>query len=112
LALAGDPDPRVRFQVALSLGGLQGVDPLPTLVRLTLKDGADPGLRGAVPASGAHLAVQWLAALKRDAPSFLDRPEPGALELVRALAQVVAAERNPDTAESWILAARRGERPL
>jgi putative membrane-bound dehydrogenase-like protein len=111
-SLADDPDPRVRFQLALTLGDLQGVDVLPTLVRLTLKDGADPWIRAALLTSGANLTVKWLAALKRDAPTFLERPEPGALELVRALAQVVAAERNPDTAEAWILAARGGERPL
>jgi putative heme-binding domain-containing protein len=112
LELAGDPSPRIRFQLALALGDLRGEDILPLLVKLTLKDAADPWIRAALLTSGAHVPVPWLSELKREAPSFLERPEPGALDLVRALAQVVAAERNSDTAEKWIQAARGGERPL
>jgi putative membrane-bound dehydrogenase-like protein len=112
LAKLDDPEPRVRFQLALSLGALRGVDIVPALVRLTLKDGADPWVRAALLTSGAHLATRWLQELKREGRGFLEGPQPGALELVRALAQVVAAERNLDTAETWILAVRGGEKPL
>jgi putative membrane-bound dehydrogenase-like protein len=45
---AGDPNPAVRFQIALALGNWKGGATLPGLVRIALKDGADRWTRAAV----------------------------------------------------------------
>ena len=42
LALADDPSPSVRVQVAVASRKLKGVDPLPTLVKLASRGGDDP----------------------------------------------------------------------
>ncbi|MBI3854809.1 MAG: c-type cytochrome [Planctomycetes bacterium] len=111
LDLADDPDPRVRFQVALTLGEIRNEEILPVLLQMTLKDAADPWIRTALLTSGAGTPVEWLAALKKHAPEFLEKPASGALELMKALAQVVAAERKEGRAAAWLREAGGGERP-
>jgi putative membrane-bound dehydrogenase-like protein len=106
-----DPDPRVRFQLALSLGEVRSKQSFEVLVRLTVKEAGDAWMRAALLTSAGHEPVEWIAALKHDVPAFLERPEPGALELVRALAQAVAAERNEARAAAWLREAAGGDRP-
>ena len=111
LGLASDADPRVRFQLALTLGEVRLKQAFETLVRLTPEGAGDPWMRAALLTSAGHEPVEWLAALKREAPGFLEKPGPGALELVRALAQAVGAERNEARAAAWIREIAGGDRP-
>jgi putative membrane-bound dehydrogenase-like protein len=106
-----DPDPRVRFQLALTLGEARFSQAIETLVRLTVKDAGDAWMRAALLSSAGQAPVDWIAALQRNAPAFLERPEPGALELVRALAQAVAAGRSESLAAAWLRQAAGGDRP-
>ncbi|MBL9212488.1 MAG: c-type cytochrome [Opitutaceae bacterium] len=56
--LVGDPDPRVRLQLALSIGAWTQVGAGRALAALAARDGADAIMRGAVASSlGPHLAV-------------------------------------------------------
>ena len=87
-ALASDPDPDVRFQLAFSLGTLDAPQGLDALTRIALSDGADPWMTVALLSSlerGAGNVFQRL--LSTD--SFADRPE--SAPLLRALARQVGA---------------------
>ena len=48
LKLADDPDPQVRFQVALSLGEARSVEVVPALVRIAAKQASDRWTRAAI----------------------------------------------------------------
>jgi putative membrane-bound dehydrogenase-like protein len=111
IARADDRDPRVRFQAALSLGDVRSPQTFETVVRMSARDAGDPWLRAALLSSGGHAPADWLAALRRQAPSFLETPEPGALDLVRALARAVASERRDTTMASWFRETAGGDRP-
>ncbi len=104
----GDPEPRVRFQLALTLGELRTKDAFDSVVRLTIRGAGDAWMRSALLSAAGHAPVEWVAALPRD---FLERPEPGALDLVRALAQAIAAERSEPRVAAWLRLATGGERP-
>ncbi len=129
--IAGDPDPQVRFQLALSLS--QWDDPRAgrILARIVRRDGADPWTRAAVLCSApAHLAP-LLTALFEDAK---DEPPPapvveplfaltGALDDRQAAASLVHAMAIPAAAgghyapwqfsalAGWLDAAARARRP-
>ncbi|HYE99900.1 MAG TPA: PVC-type heme-binding CxxCH protein, partial [Planctomycetota bacterium] len=88
LRLAADPDPRVRFQVALTAGELGCVD---AVAAVLVQDAADKWTRLAALSSLKGRAAELLAKLP---PDFLEKPAPGAIELVRQLAETVAASRD------------------
>jgi putative membrane-bound dehydrogenase-like protein len=111
LSLAADADARVRFQLAVTLGEVRLKQAFETLVRLTPEGAGDPWMRAALLTSAGHEPVEWLAALRRGAPEFLEQPAPGALELVRALAQAVGGERNEARASAWLRESSGGDRP-
>jgi putative heme-binding domain-containing protein len=111
LALASDGDPRVRVQLVLTLGEARFKQVFETLVRLTPEGAGDAWMRAALLTSAGHEPVEWLAALKREAPEFLEKPGPGALELVRALAQAVGTERSEARAAAWMREIAGGDRP-
>ena len=71
--LAGDPDPRVRYQLAFSLGGLDATRRQLPLSHLARQSPADAHLRFAVMSSSLGLEAQLLAELLRD-QDFLARP--------------------------------------
>jgi putative heme-binding domain-containing protein len=48
LAMAGDPDPRVRFQCALALGSVDDARAVPALAAIIVRDGQDRWTRAAV----------------------------------------------------------------
>ncbi len=98
--MAGDPDPRVRFELALSLDGS-----LDALARIAERDAGDRWTRAAVLASVGRSRVEFLRLLGRDFP--------GAGELVRGLAAMVAARRDESEVAGWLraVAAEGGEHP-
>ena len=63
LAAADDPNPRVRFQCALTLGDFDDNRIVPALVKLATRDTNDKWLRAAVLSSIAHREHEFLRAL-------------------------------------------------
>ena len=74
--LADDPDPQVRFQLALSLGRFHHPPAGRLLARLIRRDPADPWLRSAVLISASLHAVPLLTALFEDVKN---EPPPAAI---------------------------------
>ncbi len=99
-ALAADPDPRVRFQCALSAG-----PDLETLTAILARDAADKWTRLAALSSAKGLCAKILARLPKD---FFEKP--GAVELVRQMADTVGASRDEAQILEW-LRAIAGEKP-
>jgi putative membrane-bound dehydrogenase-like protein len=88
LALAQDPDERVRFQVAFTLGEVKDPRAAVALTALARRDAADPWVRAAVLSSAAESCDRLLVGLLDEQPS----PGP---ELTRQLAAVVGARDRP-----------------
>lgn len=87
LSLADDPDIRVRFQVAFSLGLLPDREVTLALARIARRDGADEWMRAAILSSSADRAGDLVAALIPATDSRADEPA----VLLRSLATVVGA---------------------
>lgn len=83
-ALAGDDDPHVRYQVAFTLGELDGDERKKALARIALSDAADPWCRLAIQSSLVDGAGDVLAMLLAD-EGF--RASDAARELLASLAR-------------------------
>jgi putative membrane-bound dehydrogenase-like protein len=100
LALSNDPNPRVRFQLAFTLGETDDPGVLAALARVAGQDAADPGTRMAILSSVSRAAPALLETLTRDA-DFTGRAAPGAYQLVSQLAALVGARASAeDTAKA------------
>jgi putative heme-binding domain-containing protein len=88
VALADDPAPRVRFQVAFTLGATTDAHAVAALRRIARHDLADPWIRAAVLSSTAATADR-LFLLLLDDPEVTRRQE--GIALLRELAVVVGA---------------------
>ncbi|MCS6851667.1 MAG: HEAT repeat domain-containing protein [Gemmataceae bacterium] len=89
-ALAGDADPQVRFQAALSLGEAEGPEIVAALVRLARQDAADPWTQTAILSSAGRIAPALLETLMDDR-NFAQGNDAPRLRLVARLATVTAA---------------------
>jgi putative membrane-bound dehydrogenase-like protein len=91
LRLADDESPRVRFQLALTIGGVDAR--ATTLAALAARDGEDPYARAAILSSSGNRAVElYLAAVRQKAPdSFLGE-----------LARLVGARLDPTEISSLL----------
>ncbi len=86
-ALADDPSPRVRFQLALTLGAAEGVDVAPALAKVARAPDADSWTHTAILSSAYRCAPALLTELARD------RAETAAQRsLLAQLAAVVGAK--------------------
>jgi putative membrane-bound dehydrogenase-like protein len=92
-ALAADPDPRVRFQVAFSLGDVSQDVATRALVQIAKRDAGDEHIRAAVLSSTAGRGARLLAALLGDG-AFAAKAE--ARPVLRLLAQSVGAGKSTD----------------
>lgn len=92
-ALASDPEVRVRFQAAFSLGEVQDPRATEALLAIVRRDGADPWMRVAVLSSLVDDADEVLLALIDEA-EFAASPE--GLPFVRQLAVIVGAQNRAD----------------
>jgi putative membrane-bound dehydrogenase-like protein len=92
LAKADDPNPRVRFQAAFSVGGLDPALAAPALVKILRRDGADPWAQTASLSSAARCAPELLTTLAAD-PGFLSQAH--ATAVLRRLATVIGAQADP-----------------
>jgi len=83
--LATDPEPRVRFQCALTLGEFEGPEVIPALAQIAARDAADPWARAAVLSSaGARADALWRA-LALAGSRMKDGNDPLMFELGRIL---------------------------
>jgi putative membrane-bound dehydrogenase-like protein len=89
MALATLRAPRIRFQVALTLGEVAGDDPavVLALAAIARRDADDPWIRTAILSSASRVAVPLLQAL--------DDAGPNVQVLRRSLAETIGAEGNP-----------------
>jgi putative heme-binding domain-containing protein len=92
LALAGDPQVRVRFQTAFSLGEIDDDRATPALAAIARADVADPWVRAAVLSSATNRAGDLLTRLSGDR-AFAGKAD--ALPWARELAFIVGAKNQP-----------------
>ncbi|OWK47182.1 hypothetical protein FRUB_00881 [Fimbriiglobus ruber] len=91
--LVNDPDIRVRWQLAFSLGELAGQAGTDALVRLAIKDGADPWFRFAIMTSAAKRSGPLARAFLSDAKY---RVMPAGKALLAELATTIGLARRDD----------------
>jgi putative membrane-bound dehydrogenase-like protein len=96
VALAGDADARVRFQVALSLGEWDDERILPPLGKVGLAGADDPWTRVAVASAVPRRAGALVTTLCRGKEGLTARATDGRQALLRELAALVGARRDPD----------------
>src|SRR5262249_44682562 len=114
LALANDPDTRVRFQAALTLGELSQDEATAALAGIARRDARDPWLRLAVLSSSGERPERLLELLLRGGPDAFAATPPG-LVLVHSLAAVVGARNRPAEVEGTLrvlTAGAAGSRPV
>lgn len=91
LSMVGDPEPRVRLQLALSLGQSRNPQAIDALRRLGEAYGDDPWMRAAVLSSSAETADDLLAAIL----TAEKHPKPSAA-LVQPLGAIVGARHQDE----------------
>jgi putative heme-binding domain-containing protein len=94
--LVGDNDPLVRYQLAFSLGAMQGTKPARALAALAFRDAGDPWMRMAILSSVSACTGEVFHRLADNA-GFRSSPNGHAL-LTALAAQTGAAERADDLA--------------
>ena len=112
LGMADDPDPLVRYQLAFTLGELPGQEPVAALLRILIRDAADPFVQAAVFSSLSGRASGMLQALLGDS-GF--RTATGARPVFHQLAEQIGAESNADTLkifESSLAALPAADQPV
>ena len=97
LKLVDDAEPRVRFQVAFTLGGVGTQEAGDALVRIAQRDAGDEYMRAAVLSSATGRGSLLLRALVKDA-TFTGKPE--VRPMLRLLAQTVAAGKSDEELKS------------
>ncbi|AMV37203.1 PVC-type heme-binding CxxCH protein [Planctomyces sp. SH-PL62] len=107
LRLAEDPEPRVRFQVAFTLGEIPGEAAAPALAAIARRDAADPWIRTAVLSSATVDPAGLFERLQGDG-GFAAAGD-GA-SLLRSLALVVGARGKDDEIGRVLAALSRGGR--
>jgi putative membrane-bound dehydrogenase-like protein len=95
VALAVDPDARLRFQVALSLGAWDDDRILSPLAQIALAGENDSWTRMAVASSVPKRAGALIGTLCRRRPRLTEQMTPGRLTLLRELAALVGGRRDP-----------------
>jgi putative membrane-bound dehydrogenase-like protein len=98
VALADDPSPRVRFQLAFTLGEADAPELTAALAKVARKDVADPWTQTAVLSSAGRSAPALLEAFARDRET-----DAAHLQFLTRLAALVAA-RNTDADLARVLA--------
>jgi putative membrane-bound dehydrogenase-like protein len=102
LARVDDPSPRVRFQLAFTLGEIKDDPALEALSRIAVRDAEDRWTRVAVLSSIPGRSPQLLREIEKSKPEFLEAPSPAALELVRQLADLAGASRSEEQVGEWL----------
>ncbi len=97
LNLAADEHPRVRYQVAFTLGEVDDAHAVEGLARIALRDASDPWIRTAVLSSSSRNAGALFASLltAMNEPPADATHRAGMVEMLRSLAFLVGAEGKP-----------------
>ncbi|MCS7167167.1 MAG: c-type cytochrome [Gemmatales bacterium] len=93
LTLAPDKNPRVRFQLALTLSMLPAEKSYPVLAQLAQHDAQDPWIRQAIVIATAENPLAFLQTLAAKT-SLLDKPQPGQLIMITQLARLIGQRRH------------------
>ena len=91
-SMAVDPDPRVRFQLAFSLGGLADESRLPALARIARRDSADRWMRLAIMTALKDGADRVFTELLADK---VYRATRGGRQMLGELARMIARKNRP-----------------
>ncbi len=91
IALTEDPSPRVRFQLAFTLGESDNAVTVSALARVARQDAGDRWTQMAVLSSRRGAGIGLLEALVKDS-SFIDRATPDRVQLLNRLAALVGAK--------------------
>ncbi len=90
----GDPDAKVRFQVALSLGAIEG--PERPLASLAAAESDDPWMRAAVLSSVGGRSLEVFKRLNLSHAEFFAAPSEGRREFLKGLGRRLGAEGDPN----------------
>jgi putative membrane-bound dehydrogenase-like protein len=104
-ALADDPDPRVRFQLAFTLGEADAPETVAALARVLRHDLADPWTQMAALSSAGRVAPSLLAALVRDRDGTTNAGTAHLQALTRVAALVGAQSSEAELAKALALMA-------
>jgi putative heme-binding domain-containing protein len=96
LAMTGDPDARVRFQLACTLGGVDSAAARAAQERLLTAGMEDRWLQVALLSSSSERAAAWLDRALRPGTGLVGREAPGRAGFLREAAGVVAARRRAE----------------
>jgi putative membrane-bound dehydrogenase-like protein len=108
-ALADDPSPRVRFQLAFTLGEAEGPEIATALAKVARHDAADPWTQTAVLSSAGKLAPDLLVGLGGDR-QFTEEAAGPQLQLLSKLAAVIGARaQDADVGRALQLITREGD---
>jgi putative membrane-bound dehydrogenase-like protein len=88
--LAEDPTPRVRFQLAFTLGESEAPEAVVALAKIARRDAEDPWIQTAVLSSLGRRAAEVLATLAEDR-TYTRKSGAGGLQLMKRLAALVGA---------------------
>jgi putative membrane-bound dehydrogenase-like protein len=113
LALVADAAPRVRFQLAFTLGEVRDDRALAALAKIAVQDATDRWVQTAILSSIKGSAQKLLSKILQSSPDFLEKAGPGSMELVRQLADLTGAGRNEEEVADWLklLAEGSGAQP-
>src|SRR5439155_2218846 len=92
LTKVNDASPRVRFQAAFTIGGLDSASAAVGLSRALRRDGADPWMQSAALSSAARCSPELLTILTGDA-EFLAQRHAG--PVLTRIATIVGAQADP-----------------
>jgi putative membrane-bound dehydrogenase-like protein len=108
LALANDPSPRVRFQLAFTLGQVPGPDSLKALAKIIRQDVSDPWTQSAVLSSSPQTAHALLHELAND-NQFSEHATAAYSQLLTSLAALIGARaQDSELASAFRLLAANG----
>ncbi|MBI5775155.1 MAG: c-type cytochrome [Verrucomicrobia bacterium] len=109
LNLANDPDARVRFQLAFTLGQISGPLASDALATIAKHDAGEPWIRTAVMSSVANSSDQLLSRLLADGKFTA---QSNSTELIRELAQIVGVRgKTPEMQQVLLAVASTGVQP-
>jgi putative membrane-bound dehydrogenase-like protein len=98
VALAADPDARVRFQAALTLGEWKDPRTLATLAEVAHRDSADPWFRIAILSSVADAAAPFFHLLVAKGETWTDP------QLLVEVSAMIGGRQNPAELTAWFAA--------
>ena len=104
--MTGDPDERVRFQLACTLGELPAGISFKPLVKIAAEHMEDPWFQVAVLSAAADEAVRWFRSVTRD-EEFASRETEGRQLFLRRLTSMIGARQKRGELTAVLVAAGR-----